>query len=508
MAHAVVAKPRIIVAIMALSVFAVGIFGTYAVFNNYDLSRDEILADFDSIVFRTGKFAAAINAEWRPFAAALQPRFMLPIVDGAFASAYLPMNAVFRAITGSFTGPLFAATAVIATFGVARRLWPTRADAALLSAALVATSSQVLITSMTSYAMTAHLALNMIWLWLFLRDDKVGHSGAIVSGFLASGLHQLVFHPLFAAPFITRLWLSGRRPLALVYFASYVAICLFWISYWKLTLSWQGLSLQAADDTGPTYFVARVLALLAGFNWAGADLMLKNLLRFVVWQSPALLPLSFLAYQTIRQRTGIARELLAGILLTLAAMFILLPFQGHGWGYRYLHGLIGSAALLGGYGWIALTEYATEDEISRGRIIVAICSAVALFVLLPVHAIQAYYFVSPYFRASEAIERTPTDVVVIDTSRLMYAEDLVRNDPFLRNHPKVLDLLNLSEEDIEHLCSSYTAATFDYRQAVDLGIMSNDQVTAAADQIRAKSLLARWRVSCGAKSVLSLAKRK
>jgi len=48
-------------------------------------------------------------------------------------------------------------------------------------------------------------------------------------------------------------------------------------------------------------------------------------------------------------------ELVAGLVLTLLAMFMLLPYQGHGWGYRYLHGLIGSAALLGGYGWITLT---------------------------------------------------------------------------------------------------------------------------------------------------------
>jgi hypothetical protein len=507
-AHIVAARPRMIVWIMALGVFAVGVFGAHAVFNNYDLSRDEILADFDSIIFRTGKFAAVITTEWRPFAAALQPRFMLPIADGAFASAYLPVNAVFRAIMGSITSPLLAAAAIVATFGVARRLWPTRVEVAVLCAVLVATSSQVLITSMTSYAMTAHLALNMIWLWLFLRDDKVGHSGAIASGFLACGLHQLVFHPLFAAPFIARLWLSGRRPLALIYLTSYVAICLFWILYWKLALTWQGLSLQAADDTGPTYFAARVLALLAGFNPAGADLMLKNILRFVVWQSPALLPLSFLAYQAIRRDTGIARELLAGILLTLAAMFILLPFQGHGWGYRYLHGLIGSAALLSGYGWIVLSERTTEDEISKGRMVIAICSAFALFVLLPIHAIQAHYFVLPYFKASEAIARAPTDVVVIDTSRLMYAEDLVRNDPFLRNHPKVLDLLNLSKEDIERLCSRYSGATFDYDQAIDLGMMSNDQATAVADQIRAKSLLARWQGSCGAKRVLPLAQKQ
>jgi hypothetical protein len=46
--------------------------------------------------------------------------------------------------------------------------------------------------------MTAHLTLNLIWLCLFLRNDKIGHGAAIAVGFLASGLHQLIFHPLVA----------------------------------------------------------------------------------------------------------------------------------------------------------------------------------------------------------------------------------------------------------------------------------------------------------------------
>jgi hypothetical protein len=118
-----------------------------------------------------------------------------------------------------------AALAVVTNFGVARRLWPTRLDAALISALLVATSSQVLVTSMASYAMTAHLTLNLIWLRMFLRDDKIGHGAAIAVGFLASGLHQLIFHPLFVAPFVVRLWASGRRPLALAYIVRYSVIC-------------------------------------------------------------------------------------------------------------------------------------------------------------------------------------------------------------------------------------------------------------------------------------------
>jgi hypothetical protein len=493
---------------LAICVFLIGVIGTYVVFNGYQLARDEFLAQFDASIFRAGKSIAAIQPEWRPFATALAPRFMLPIArDAGFASTYLPVNAGLRAIMGlvadpNWTSPLLAACAILATFGVARRLWPSRSDAAFISVLLVATSSQVLIMAMTSYAMTAHLALNMLWLWMFLRNDKIGHGAAITTGFLASGLHQLIFHPLFAAPFIFRLWFSNRRPLALVYIFSYIFICLFWIEYWQIILDLQGLSPQVSDHAGPIYFAFRVFILLKNFQWAGADLVLKNVLRFVAWQSPALLPLAFLAYPAIRHGCGIARELLAGILLTLVAVFILLPYQGHGWGYRYLHGLIGSFALIGGYGWVTLLRRATLDEIKACKTMFATCSAVACFVLLPAHAKQAHDLVEPYARASRAIEQAKTDIVIVDESKLLFAEDLVRNDPFLRNHPIVLALTNLNDANIQYVCEHYHVETFDFGQATALGIMASDQATMFDDEARAKLRANLARRACGGDPVV------
>jgi hypothetical protein len=501
-------RPRVFLGGLAVCVFVACVVGTYLVFDGYHFSRDEFLAEFDAIIFRSGRAIAPIGTDWQPFAASLEPWFMLPIAqDVGFASAYLPVNAAFRALVGlvadpNWTSPLLAAAAMLATFGIARRLWPTRRDAAFISVLLVATSSQVLVTAMTSYAMTAHLALDMIWLWFFLRDDRVGHAAAIATGFLAAGLHQLVFHPLFALPFIVRLWLSGRRPLALVYIASYAAICLFWISYWQFVLAWQGLSPDVAEGTGSVYFVGRVLGVFADFQWAGADLVLKNILRFVAWQSPVLLPLAILAFPAIRSDSGIARELLAGLLLTLVAMFVLLPYQGIGWGYRYLHGLMGSVALLSGYGWIALSQGMTRNERGACRTMLIVCSFVALFVLLPVHAWQAHDFVLPYVRASNAIERTPADIVIVDKSRLLFAGELVRNDPFLRNRPKVLDLTSLTEADIAFLCAHHSISVFDYDQARASGIAPNDRATAFDDETRARLRASMAKKACGTSSAV------
>ncbi len=280
---------RTVIVTLAALVLICGTVGSCVVFHNYHLSIDEILTEFDATILRSGMAIAPVESEWQPLAAALAPRFMVPVAHAAgFASTYLPVNASFRAIIGlvadpAWTSPLLTALSVVAIFGVARQLWPARLDAALVSALLLATSSQVLVTSMTSFAMTAHLTLNLIWLWFFLRDK---HGAAIGVGFLACGLHQLIFHPLFVCPFIDRLWQSGRRSLALAYIAGYAVICLFWISYWQIALAWQGLSPEASAGAGPFYFLVRAALLLANFDWTGAGPMLKNMLRFIDWQKP------------------------------------------------------------------------------------------------------------------------------------------------------------------------------------------------------------------------------
>jgi hypothetical protein len=231
--------------------------------------------------------------------------------------------------------------------------------------------------------------------------------------------------------------------------------------------------------------------------------MLKNVLRFVDWQNPIALPFALLAYRPVRNGDGIARELSTGLTLTLAAMFILLPYQGHGWGYRYLHGLIGSLSLLAGYGWIALSERATRNDMATARAMLAIGSAVAWLVLLPALAKQAHDFVMPYARAADAIEHTATDLVVIDQSGLLFAEDLVRNDPFLRNRPKVLDLTLLDEANLADLCARYSISMFGRRQGLAFDISPNDEQTKFDDDMRAKKKAVMARLSCGVDMAVS-----
>jgi hypothetical protein len=86
----------------------------------------------------------------------------------------------------------------------------------------------------------------MLWLWLFLRGGWLGHGGAVLVGLFACGLHQLIFHPLFVAPFILQLFLDRRLRVALFYTVSYAAICLFWTRYFSLVISTAGVPTSQA----------------------------------------------------------------------------------------------------------------------------------------------------------------------------------------------------------------------------------------------------------------------
>ncbi|KAF2990467.1 hypothetical protein OGR47_14955 [Methylocystis sp. MJC1] len=500
---------------LAALAFLCGAIGSSLVFDGLHLSRDEILAEFDAVVLRTGQLIAPVEPEWRPFSQALAPRFMLPIADQmGFASQYLPGNALLRAFVGlwadsSLTSPILLAIAVLAAYSVARRLWPDRRDVAIIAPLLIATSPQALVTAMTSYAMTAHLALNLLWLALFLRNDKAGHAGAILIGALACGLHQVVFHPLFVAPFILRLWWEKRRVLALVYSVSYALICLFWMRYFQIALELQGMASDSARGAGLLDFISRAVEQILTGERNGFAIMLMNILRFVSWQNPLLLPLALLAYGQIRQGSGIARELAAGVALTLYAMTIVMTYQGHGWGYRYLHGLIGNLALLAAYGWISVTAQASAVQTAACRSTVAVSSLFAALLLFPAHAKQAHDFAAPYARASAAIARAPTDVVILDESDMIFSEDLVRNDPFLRDRPIVLELTPIEENDLVGLCQKHSVSLFDASQGRRYGIrpdpgrqgVAEEDLRAklqAAEERRVKLRAAMARASCGA----------
>lgn len=473
---------------LALLVAGLGLAGWRLVLHAYPLSLDEFWARFDAAIFARGDTLAAIPAEWRPYAEALQPIWrMVTPGDQYWASTYLPVNAAFQALFGllgsqALANAFWAGLSTALVYAIGRRLWPERRDAAVVAAILLATSSQLILTAGTAYAMSAHLALNLLWLWLFLRKGTGWQLLAACVAFAATGLHQLIFHPLFAAPFIAQLWLTGRWRPALFHTFAYAGIGLFWISYWPLMLASHGVAAAAADGHGAPYVIANVLALLRGFKPVESlGLMAENLVRFATWQNPILIPLA-LAAAPLRLKAWRtpAAALAAGIALLVGFVAVVLPYQGHGWGYRYLHGYLGAFALLAGYAWIELSGPGADR---RAWAILGAASALALFFILPLRAYQASAFVRPYAAAYRTLRAADADIVMLDDTGVWFGQDLVRNDPFLRARPKLMNLAALSSAQVKTLCAHYHVRVFGPADARAAGVrtFTPDQ----ADVVRA-----------------------
>ncbi|MCT2557813.1 hypothetical protein N0B51_02335 [Tsuneonella sp. YG55] len=447
--------------------------GTRWLMFDYQVARDTQMAVFDAQIFESGKLAQPLDPFWRPFARALIPDFLLDIPGNALlVSTYLPGNALLRTLFAriaepQLTNPVLLVVAVVALWDIARRTFGPSAGAAWVALATLVLSAQVLVAAMTPYAMTAHLAFDVVWLWLFLRNRPWAHALAMAVGLYAMGLHQVVFHPLFAGPFILTL-LAGRRwALFGAYALVYGAGVLFWFAYPSLIASMVDVVPQTGSAAGVAPFVeGRILPLFTDRAAGGLGYMAYNLLRLSAWMPLFMVPFVALAWPDVRQNRGIALPLFAGFALTLAAMFVLLPYQGHGWGYRYVHGLIGNLALLSGYGFARWQEKDAGE--AAGFLVVT--AALTALVSLPWLAWSAHAFVAPHERVYRALARQEAHFVIVDTDSNRALIDQVRNRADLTNRPILLSSKALSEDQVSTLCRLGSVRFADAPALARLGI--------------------------------------
>jgi hypothetical protein len=421
------------VVLATLGVIALCFAGHYLVLDGYNLTRDEQMVSFDAWIFRHGALVWPLPAGWQSDAGALNLMFMLPAEHPeAWISGYLPGNAALHAVVDSLTdpaltAPLLTGLSVPLLWSVARKLWPGDGEATAIPVILLLTSGQVLLSGMTTYAMAAHLCFNLAWLRLFLVDRRTADGAALGLGWLATGLHQPLFHPMFVAPFLLLLLIERRWLRLAIFAAGYTAIGLFW-------LSWPGqmLALVSPSDsaaaTGGTELVTRLLGALAT-NSALLPLLCANLLRFATWQNVALLPLLFAAGAVIRQ-DRMAGALALGLILPVVVLTIVLPWQGNGFGYRYVHPALGNALLLAGYGWRRLAPL--HDRL---RPFLAAASIATLLILGPLWLALSHARYAPFAQANAAIEASGADYLVFDSRRGISYGSLVTNRPDLANRP-------------------------------------------------------------------------
>jgi len=428
------ASPRAL-CLVAMGLVTACWLGHHFVYLGYNLSRDEQMADFDAYIFAHGKFFWPLPRFWQAHAQALNQLFMVAIGDHeAWASAYLPVNAAMRAVmsllgAASLTSPVMTALGAASLWRVAGRLWPDCPSARGVALILYAGSAQVIVNGMTAYAMSGHLALNLVWLDLFLLNRRRSHLGALVIGFLATGLHQPLFHPLFVLPFLELIASQKRWRTLALYLVGYLFIGAFWFA-WPKWISAHGIGhIAPLDPATPDYFRRFVLN-VHPINLEAVWLTTLNILRFFTWQHLLLLPLLAIGIRATWNRDPFARAVAKSLLLPLAVLLIILPYQGHGWGYRYMHGVIGNGCLLACYGWVALQS----QGLSLRRAL-AWTTAATFLVVMPIRFSMVHHMVRNFAGVSRAIGKSTARFVIVDDMAAQYVLDGVVNLPDLSNRP-------------------------------------------------------------------------
>jgi hypothetical protein len=327
--------------------------------------------------------------------------------------------------------PVFAALSVPLIYACARRLWPDAAWRAWLAVAFLVSSSQFLFMSMTAFAMPAHLFFNLLWLYLFLRDDLLGWISAPLAGVVAMGLHNVFPHALFVAPFLLALAREKRWRWVAYFAVVYLTGIAAWY-FWKQAMP---------SALGPAGKAAPLFALpgpaMLGVQALSASMILS-------WQTPVLA--LALVWVSSTWRALSARELClaAGVLLSFALFFLFPSTQGHGWGYRYTYPVLGNIVLLGVVGAGAMMQ---SLGVVRFRRLLVVSLALTVVVQVPVRAWQIERFVRPFALAQRYVQRLDAAAVIIDPTTSWYGIDLVRNDPFGQRGPKILNAYWLRASD-------------------------------------------------------------
>lgn len=419
--------------LLGLGVAVIAYLGHYGLLFGYDATRDEQLANFDAAIFASGRLVWPIPPEWRADASALNLMFMYPVDHPvAWVSTYLPMNAAIRALFGlvgdsALTNPVLAGLCLPLLWCIARRIWPEDRETATVSTVLLASSGQFVFMAMTAFAMTAHLFFNLLWLWLFLANRRRFDLLALAVGFVATGLHQPVFHPLFVAPWMLLLLVEARWRRLALFVAGYGMIAAFW-AYWPHIIVQMVIGPGSVVSGPGSDYWSRFLDAF-GRNSDNLVLTAANLLSLCTWQHILALPLLLASWSVLR-RDRIAAALGLGVILPIVVIAIILPNQGPGFGYRYLHPALGNVALLAGYGWRSLAKL--HDNL---RPVFLKATVATVFVLLPMQAWMAREQYAPYALTSRKIDASGADYAFIAMADGVFTPKLIDNRPDLKNRP-------------------------------------------------------------------------
>lgn len=456
--------------LVVLPTLVASVWATHFIYFDYALSMDEWMPRLQARIFLSGELTGQVGPEWRDYGRAMYHVFATYDPEtGELASSYRPGMAAIIALfdtigLGHYASAFLNAGAVYLVAIVTRQLSPNSHRAPIIAAILLATSQQAFAASLTSYSMTAHLFFNVLWLHLFLRDTVRAHFLAAIVGVITASLHQVHVHVLFALPFLLTLLRPFRLNLVLLYGSVYVVGHLAVISWDKVLVD--QVSAQATGDANTTLEnLARIIRLP---DYSELATVWANLTRFVGWQSLAVIPL-LLVLRSTGDSSRWMGILVASIAVSVLPYPFLMPDQGNGWGYRYLHGMLGHVAILAAVGWEQLSKWTDRDRAKAFVVGLLVASPV---VMLPLRAVQIEHFVAPFASATKLAMSQDADVVIVDSLRVFVAGGLARTDPIAPSRPVVMDVGSLTPEQFTALCQTHTVKVLSVEELAPLGLIT------------------------------------
>jgi len=484
---------RRIMLICAAAAGIVSLLIGVVVLRSFPLSIDEKMVFYDAGIFSRGVLAAPVPEMFRDMIGVFERLFVKATPDHSLHhSMYLPLNALlhlpFIALgLPTLIDALMVAGTVVVTYDIIRKLLPTQPDAALFGAVLLASSPQILMTGATVYAMTAHLFLDMLWLRLMMSDRRAAWVLAVLLGFIASGLHQWAYFPFFVVGFVWEWW-RGRdyQRLFAAVLPALVGV-LVWSRYrhfslpdfWSAAMPTQGDQTLMAQARAFGSALAPSIALVLEHLTAPAEhehqatLMPYNLFRFVIWQNPALW-FAVVAGYPLWKRVALVRAIMVSMLAMGLVVTLFVPFQGHGWGYRYLHHFLGGLSLCAAFGYQRLAQTRPDwparlVDLARS---VRLWCVVSLLAVLPYLAAVSGFYNWHYWQIDRELSAIKADFILVDTIDMPYAFNFIVNDPFYLKRPLRMLIPALELPMLDRICAMGTVHLYRAKTPFD---SSDDQ---------------------------------
>ncbi len=468
------------------------IFATDSVYHRHPLAQDEYAPTFQAQIFAAGELYGSFPPQLIPrlIPAWFINRFFLASPStGNVVSAYWPGHALLLtpwAWLGIpwLLNPLLAALTLVLLWALARQIFtdPQAPGWVLL---FTLASPDFLANAVSFYAMTAHLLLNLIFVML-LRRPRPGR--LVIAGFVGSwalALHNPVPHFFVALPWLFWLvhggswltalrsrWLSKRSPdatqistrprgwrrfrhlgwLALGYLPATLVLFGGWLylravlqAEWDLAVKASIPALAplaaAAAEGPPTSGLAHFFDLAQTFAgnlfhlpdtlWLTNRLMSYG--KLILWTAPGLPFLAGIGFWRAGRQQVFLRLAGWSALATLGGYFFILISQGHGWGFRYFHQVWWALPLLGTAALLRL-----QREQPRWTSLVGVALLAGLLANNALRAYQIEGFLGAHLaqRPALADPRIAADkarsICFLDIKTGFYRQDLVQNDPFLR----------------------------------------------------------------------------